>query len=142
MPALLAANTWHADAALASLLKAWLRPAAVAWAESQLTEMGRAAAAELQAWGDACEAQPATLRSFDGWGNRIDEVVYADAWRKIAAAAARSGLVALPYESRTRQARGGELRIVQAALCYLFAPSTATYLLPGGHDRRCRSRTP
>jgi alkylation response protein AidB-like acyl-CoA dehydrogenase len=105
-------------------------PGGSAWAESQLTEMGRAAAAELQAWGDACEAQPATLRSFDGWGNRIDEVVYADAWRKIAAAAARSGLVALPYESRTRQARGGELRIVQAALCYLFAPSTATYLCP------------
>jgi alkylation response protein AidB-like acyl-CoA dehydrogenase len=88
--------------------------------------MGRAAACELVAWGDECERQPAVLRSFDGWGNRVDEVVYPDAWRRIAATAARCGLVALPYESGF----GPDARLVQAAHCYLFAPSTATYLCP------------
>jgi alkylation response protein AidB-like acyl-CoA dehydrogenase len=100
----------------------------LAVAEPALSEMGRAAAGDLQAWGDACERQPAMLRQFDGWGNRVDEVVYPDAWRQLAAAAARSGLVGLPYETGT--ADGADARLVQAALCYLFAPSTATYLCP------------
>ena len=92
--------------------------------------MGRAAAQELQAWGDACERQPASLRQFDGWGQRIDEVVYPSAWRELAAVSARTGLVALPYEPATLARVGAEARVVQAALGYLFAPSTATYLCP------------
>ena len=92
--------------------------------------MGRAATGELSAWGDECERQPAFLRAFDGWGNRVDEVVYPDAWRAIAAAASRSGLVSLPYEANVLSKVGSEARVVQAALCYLFAPSTATYLCP------------
>ena len=95
-----------------------------------LTEMGRAAAADLQTWGDACERQPAMLRQFDGWGNRVDEVVYPGAWRQLAAVAARSGLVGLPYETETASRAGADARLLQAALCYLFAPSTATYLCP------------
>jgi alkylation response protein AidB-like acyl-CoA dehydrogenase len=127
---LLPDNTWRADQALRALLTGWLRPATLDWAEPQLSEMGRAAAAELQTWGDACEQQPALLRSFDGWGNRVDVVVYPEAWRQLAACAAKSGLVALPYERETLAHLGAETRLVQAALCYLFAPCTATYLCP------------
>jgi len=130
IPKLLPDNTFAADASMRALLDAWLRPATFAWAEADLSEMGRAAANELQAWGDACEGQPAALTQFDGWGQRIDEVVYPQAWRELAAVAARTGLVALPYEAATLARVGGEARIVQAALCYLFAPSTATYLCP------------
>jgi acyl-CoA dehydrogenase len=130
MPTLLPENTWAADASLRALLEAWLRPSTRVWAESALSEMGRAAVNELQVWGDACERQPATLKQFDGWGQRIDEVVYPDAWRQLAAVAARTGLVALPYEPATLARIGAEARIVQAALCYLFAPSTATFLCP------------
>ncbi len=127
---LLLENTWRADTTLRSLLAAWLPPQTLAAAEPTLTDMGRAAAGELQAWGDACERQPAVLRQFDGWGNRVDEVVYPDAWRELAAVAARSGLVGLPYETETASRAGADARLVQAALCYLFAPSTATYLCP------------
>lgn len=130
MSDLLAQNTWRADAVLQSLLRTWLRPQTLAWAEPALTEMGRAAAGELQAWGDACERRPASLRAYDGWGNRIDEVVYPNAWGKIAAVASKAGLVALPYERQALDQAGSEARLVQAALCYLFAPSTATYLCP------------
>jgi len=130
IPTLLPDNTWAADARLLALLDAWLRPATLAWAEPALSEMGRAAAQELQAWGDACERQPASLRQFDGWGQRIDEVVYPPAWRELAAVSARTGLVALPYEPATLARVGAEARVVQAALGYLFAPSTATYLCP------------
>ena len=130
MPRLLPENTWRADAALRALLGSWLRPETLAWAEPELIDMGRAAVNELQAWGDACERQPALLRQFDGWGNRVDEVLYPPAWRELAAAAAGAGLVAFPYEGETLARAGAEARLVQAALSYLFAPSTATYLCP------------
>lgn len=130
MPGLLPENTYLADAALRTLLTSLLQPAAKAWAEPMLVEMGRASAAELSAWGDACERQPASLREFDGWGNRIDEIVYPDAWRRLAAVAAKSGLVALPHEPDAIAHAGVDVRLVQAALAYLFAPSTATYLCP------------
>ena len=127
---LLSENTWRADATLRSLLAAWLPAQTLAVAEPMLTDLGRAAAGELQAWGAACERQPAVLRQFDGWGNRVDEVIYPDAWRQLAAVAARSGLLALPYEAEMQSRIGADVRLVQAALCYLFAPSTATYLCP------------
>ncbi len=130
MSRLLPENTLHGDPTLPALLESWLRPQTLAWAQPALTEMGRAAGDELQAWGEACERQPAALRSFDGWGDRIDEVVYPDAWRQLAAVAARTGLVALPYEPGMVARLGADARLVQAALCYLFAPSTATYLCP------------
>ena len=127
---LLPENTWYADQALRVLLTTWLRPSTMAWAEPLLREIGRAAVEELLAWADACERQPAALRSFDAWGERVDEVIYPKAWRQLAAQAARSGLVACPYERETLTRCGAETRLVQAALCYLFAPSTATYLCP------------
>src|SRR5437868_7551200 len=130
MPELLPANTWLADSRLQSLLRRWLPAQTLGSVEPWLVEMGRAAAHELQAWGDDCERQPASLQQFDGWGNRVDRVVYPDAWRRLAAVAARSGLVGLPYDGESLGRLGGEARIVQAALCYLFAPSTATYLCP------------
>jgi acyl-CoA dehydrogenase len=129
-PALLPPNTWHADDSLQALLAAWLPAEMLTWAEPLMVDMGRAAVDELVRWGDACERQPAVLRSFDGWGNRVDEVVYPDAWRQLAAGAATRGLVALPYEQETRARLGASARVVQAALCYLFAPSTATFLCP------------
>ena len=130
MPSLLPENSWRADPTLRALLGSWLRPQTLAWAEPALIEMGRAAVDELQAWGDACEQQPAALRAFDGWGERIDEVIYPPAWRELAAVAAQTGLVAAPYETQTLARAGAEARLVQAALCYLFTPSTATYLCP------------
>src|SRR5438445_11496084 len=130
MSRLLPENTMLGDPTLAALLGSWLRPETIAWAQPALTEMGRAAGDELQAWGEACERQPGVLRQFDGWGNRVDEVVYPDAWRQLAAVAARTGLVAVPYEAEMVGQLGADARLVQAALCYLFAPSTATYLCP------------
>jgi alkylation response protein AidB-like acyl-CoA dehydrogenase len=127
---LLPANTYTADPALTSLLRAWLRPQTMAWAEPQLVELGRLAAHELPALGDACERQPAWLRPVDPWGERVDEVVYPDEWRRLGAIAAGRGLVGLPYEAEALGIAGPEVRVVHAALCYLYQPQTATYLCP------------
>jgi alkylation response protein AidB-like acyl-CoA dehydrogenase len=127
---LLPPNTYAADPALRSLLQAWLRPGTLEWAEPQLTELGALAAEELQLAGEECERQPPWLRSIDPWGQRVDEVVYPDAWRRLAAGAARFGLAGLPYEEEPLRRAGPEVRLVHAALCYLFEPQTATYMCP------------
>jgi alkylation response protein AidB-like acyl-CoA dehydrogenase len=127
---LLPANTYTADPALTSLLRASLRPETLAWAEPQLVELGGLAADELAALGQACERQPAWLRPIDPWGERVDEVVYPEEWRRLGAVAARFGLTGLPYEAEALDRAGPEVRVVHAALCYLFQPDTATYLCP------------
>ncbi len=127
---LLPANTYLADPALRSLLRAWVRPETLEWAEPQLSELGGLAAAELPRLGEECERQPAWLRPIEPWGERVDEVVYPEAWRRLGAVAARFGLAGMPYEAAATGLAGAEARVVQAALCYLFEPQTATYMCP------------
>ena len=103
---LLPVNTYTADPALTSLLRAALRPETMSWAEPQLIELGGMAAHQLAALGDACERQPAWLRPIDPWGERVDEVVYPDEWRRLGAIAARFGLTGLPYEPEALQLAG------------------------------------
>jgi acyl-CoA dehydrogenase len=129
-PKLLPDNTYLADPALGGLLRSWLRPETREWAEQQLVAVGRAASDELREWGAECEAQPAWLRPVEPWGERVDEVVYPEAWRRLGAFAAATGLVSLPYEEEALRLAGAETRVVQAALCYLFEPGTATYHCP------------
>ncbi len=127
---LLPENTYVADPALRSITRSWLRPETQAWAEPQLLEMGRLAAGPLREWGDDCERHPAWLRPIDPWGERVDEVVYPESWRRLGATAARFGLAGMPYETESLAAAGPEARVVHAALCYLFEPGTATYMCP------------
>jgi acyl-CoA dehydrogenase len=126
---LLPPNTYGADPALRALLRAWLSPETMEWAEPQLLELGRLASEELHILGDECERQPPWLRTIDPWGERVDEVIYPEAWRRLAARAARFGLAGMPYEDEVHQG-GAEVRLVHAALCYLFEPQTATYMCP------------
>ncbi len=127
---LLPDNTYRADPALRSYLGARLEPAVLEWAESQLIEIGRAASAELRRWGEECEASPPRLRAIEPWGERVDEVVYPEAWWKLKAKAAAAGCVALPYEQQSLDVAGPQTRVVQAALAYLFEPGTASYFCP------------
>src|SRR5579859_162361 len=127
---LLPDNTFAADPALQSALRARLAPDVLEWAEPQLFEVGSLAANEIRSWGDECERNPAWLRSIDPWGERVDEVVYPEAWRKLAATAARLGCTGLPYEKSALDVAGPDVRVVHAALSYLFEPGAATYFCP------------
>ena len=127
---LLPENTFAADPALRAALRARLSPELLEWAEPQLLEVGSLAAGEIRAWGEECERQPAQLRSIDPWGERVDEVVYPDAWRRLGAAAARLGCAGMPYEPASIRIAGPDLRVVHAALGYLFEPGAATYYCP------------
>ena len=126
----LPANTYDADPALRGLLQAWLSPEALALAEPRLAAMGGLAAGDLHEWGMECERQPAWLRTVEPWGDRVDDVVYSESWWRIAEVATRAGLTALPYDHEARRACGPDVRVVHAALMYLFEPGTATYSCP------------
>jgi hypothetical protein len=84
------------------------------WAEPQLLELGRLASEKLHLLGDECERQPPWLRTIDPWGERVDEVVYPEAWRRLAATAARFGLSGMPYEEEVTAGRAAEVRLVHA----------------------------
>jgi acyl-CoA dehydrogenase len=127
---LLPENTYAADPAIRSVLARLLGPDVLEWAEPQLLRVGAMAPRELYRWGDECEHQPAWLRTIEPWGERVDEVVYPDAWRSLAAAAAATGCTALPYEESAIAIAGPQVRVVHAALGYLFQPQTATYFCP------------
>ena len=127
---LLPDNTYAADPAIRSVLARRLGPDVLEWAEPQLLQVGALAPRELYRWGEECERQPAWLRTIEPWGERVDEVVYPDAWRNLAAAAAAAGCTGLPYETDAVAIAGPQLRVVHAALGYLFQPQTATYYCP------------
>src|SRR3979409_1487974 len=95
---LLPDNTYTADPATRSLLLRVLPGNVLEWAEPQLLQLGRMAPRELLRWGEECERQPATLRTVEPWGERVDEVVYPEAWLRLAATAAATGCTGLPYE--------------------------------------------
>src|ERR1700730_8941953 len=127
---LLPDNTYAADPAIRSVLARRLGPDVLEWAEPQLLQVGALAPRELYRWGEECERQPAWLRTIEPWGQRVDEVVYPAAWRNLAAAAAASGCTALPYEEAAVAIAGPQVRVVHAALGYLFQPQAATYYCP------------
>lgn len=55
---------------------------------------------------DDAERHPPRLIQYDGWGRRVDRIEVAPGWEMQRRAAARHGLVALPYESSARATWG------------------------------------
>ncbi len=127
---LLPDNTYLADPSLTAIVRTWLRPETAAWAEPRLRRLGELAATVLPRLGEDCERNPPWLRPIDPWGRRVDEVVYPESWYRLAAIAAEFGLAGMPHEEESLRIAGPEVRIVHAALCYLFEPGTATYMCP------------
>jgi len=102
-------------------------PAAVREAiEPSLREMGELAGGPLYAFQLADRRNEPLLTPWDAWGNRIDLVEVSPLWRAAAGLAARSGLIAIPYE----RAHSRWSRVHQFALVYLFTPSTDVYSCP------------
>jgi hypothetical protein len=66
------------------------------------------------------------LKSFDAWGNRVDEIEVHPSWTSLHDIASAEGLIALPYERRT----GAASRLHQMAKLYLFNPSSGMYSCP------------
>lgn len=94
--------------------------------ESGLREMGALAAGPLLELQHADRLNEPRHTPWDAWGNRIDRIDVSPLWREAEVLAARSGLIAIPYERR----HGAFSRIHQFALVHLFTPSTDVYSCP------------
>ena len=88
--------------------------------------MGEMAGGPLYAFQLADRLNEPVHTPWDAWGNRIDRIEVSPLWRAAEQLAARSGLIALPYERK----HAAWSRMHQMALVYLFTPSTDVYSCP------------
>jgi putative acyl-CoA dehydrogenase len=93
------------------------------WASADLHALGSlAGAADTQEQARLANENPPVLRSYDGRGNRIDEVEFHPAWHVFMATAVRNGLHAAPW---TDASPGSH--VARAAKFYVWAQAE------GGH---------
>jgi putative acyl-CoA dehydrogenase len=71
-----------------------------AWILPKLTELGALAGGEAMAWGRLANDNPPVLRTFDRYGNRIDEVEYHPAYHQLMKASVGFGVHALPWQEK------------------------------------------
>lgn len=119
-------NQYSDDRVLRSYLARTLPHEMLREIEPALLEMGRLAGAELYRLQLADRLNEPVLTQWDAWGNRIDHIELTPLWRVAERLAAEHGLVATAYEGK----HGQFARVHQAALAYLFTPSTDIYSCP------------
>lgn len=119
-------NTFDSDPLLAKVLKKRL-PADV-WAKlsPHLKHAGELAVTDWLEWSRQAEREIPVHVPFDPWGNRIDQIRMSEGWTRLEAAAATEGIVATGYDRRD----GEWSRVYQAALLYLYHPSSAFVSCP------------
>jgi acyl-CoA dehydrogenase len=116
----------HDDRVLRSYLARALPDDARREATEQLTALGDLTAGKLYDLMLEDRLSEPSLVQWDAWGRRVDRIELTRVWQAAKPLAAEFGLVATPYEKRH-----GELgRPLQAALIYLFHPSTDVYTCP------------
>jgi acyl-CoA dehydrogenase len=95
-----------------------------------LESLAAEAAGPLRDAGRDAERHPPQHVPYDGWGRRIDRIETSQGWETQRQAAARHGLVALPYEADARATWGAGARVLQHALLHLYSPWSATFSCP------------
>ncbi|XP_064620769.1 acyl-CoA dehydrogenase family member 11-like [Lineus longissimus] len=91
-----------------------------------LEQFGNRVATDIYDWHLQCERDPPRLQQFDAWGNRTDEIITCEAWKKMHDISAQEGLIAIAYERKFQQWS----RIYQVAKLYLYNPSAGLYSCP------------
>jgi len=119
-------NQYTDDRVLRGYLRRALPPDAHAAIEPELKEMGELAGGPLYAFQLADRMNEPMQTAWDAWGRRVDRIEVSPLWRAAEPLAARSGLIAIPYERK----QGAWSRVHQFALAYLFSPSTDIYVCP------------
>jgi acyl-CoA dehydrogenase len=119
-------NQYEDDRVLRSYLKRALPPEVLREIEPALVEMGRLAGGELYEMQLADRLNEPVLKQWDAWGERVDSIEVSPLWKVAQRLAAEHGVVATAYE----RVHGSYSRVHQAALAYLFTPSTDIYSCP------------
>ncbi|MEU7010306.1 acyl-CoA dehydrogenase family protein [Streptomyces sp. NPDC046332] len=92
-PPLVGYDVFTADRALAEAVERHLAPDVFAEAREDLADIGRSAgSAQAAEWGALANENPPRLRTYDRYGNRIDEVAFHIAWHRLLGRAVGAGL--------------------------------------------------
>lgn len=119
-------NQYEDDRVLRSYLARVLPPEVLRELEPALHELGALAGGQLYELQLADRLNEPTLKQWDAWGQRVDEIELTPLWQVAERLAAEHGVVAAAYESLY----GRFARVHQCALAYLFTPSTDIYSCP------------
>jgi putative acyl-CoA dehydrogenase len=119
-------NQYDEDRTLRRYLERRLPAEAFAEVEADLRRFGGRCVGDIAELGEDAHAHEPTLRQFDPWGNRIDQIETSRGWQELDRISAEEGMVAIGYERRY----GALSRVYQFAKLYLFNPSSAIYSCP------------
>lgn len=119
-------NTFESDALLSVHLQKVMPADVYAGVKEHLRHVGELAVTDWLRWSREAEANEPVHVPFDPWGRRIDELRMCPGWKNLEAAASTEGVVASAYERK----QGEWSRVYQAALLYLFHPSSAFVSCP------------
>ena len=120
-------NPWLCDSLLQTYLKRCLPNEVFGSLSSDLEQFGDRIVSEVDGLGRDCELNPPKLNIYDAWGNRVDQLLTCQAWRKMHDISAEEGLIALGYN---RKEFGEYARLYQSTKLLLFAPSSGLYSCP------------
>ncbi|CAL4085180.1 unnamed protein product, partial [Meganyctiphanes norvegica] len=119
-------NMFTNNAFLKSYLTSVLPPEVKSEIWNDLSRFGERAVTEIHRLGRECELNPPFVRTFDAWGNRIDELVTCEAWKRLKDISAEEGIIATAYEGKY-----GEFdRLYQMVKVYLFGPVSGMVSCP------------
>lgn len=119
-------RAWSDDWLLRSVIAQRLPPDVLREIEAEILDMEALAAGPLTRLQVEDRLREPTLTQWDAWGNRIDRIELTLLWREAERIAAKSGLVAIPYEHR----HGRHSRLHQFALVQIFHPVSDVYTCP------------
>nr|XP_002132169.1 acyl-CoA dehydrogenase family member 11-like [Ciona intestinalis] len=119
-------NPYQCDGLLKSYLQRNIPKEHFQHISMDLQNFGETIKNEITEMGQKCEASPPTLKQYDAWGNRINQVETCNEWNQMKNISAREGLIAHGY---TRQF-GKYSRIYQFAKLFLFSPCSGMYACP------------
>lgn len=100
------------------------------WAQEQLAAFGLLCGGEPLELGRLANEHPPTARTFDRYGNRIDEVEFHPAWHELLGLGIRHGVHSLPWRQQragAHVARGALLMILTYAEAGVGCPLSMTF---------------
>lgn len=119
-------NTYLADPYLQKYLKSIFSSQDFALIDAHLLNVGEKAAGPWAQWSREAELNQPIHTPFSPWGERIDHIETSSGWKNLERAAVEEGIVAIGYERKQKELS----RVYQAAVLYLFHPSSAFVSCP------------
>ena len=119
-------NEYTNDVFLQDYLQANLPEDMLTEITPDLERFGHRVVTEVQDYGIICENNPPQLKSYNAWGDRVDDIQVRPEWNELRRVAAEEGLVAIGYERKYKEYS----RLYQFVKLYLYTPSSAIYSCP------------